>query len=69
MKSNHLKRFQRLGENLKAKIDELNAQISQAQKGREELNEYIGKFLPWGNIRIEVVEIDSNERFQLLRND
>ncbi|MDB0050860.1 AAA family ATPase [Pseudomonadales bacterium] len=69
MKSNHLKRFQRLGENLKAKIDELNAQISQAQKGREEVNEYIGKFLPWGNIRIEVVEIDSNERFQLLRND
>lgn len=67
--STHLERYNQLGEKLKADIDELNAQISQAQKGSEELNSYIGKFLPWGNIRIGIVEIDSNERFQLLRND
>lgn len=67
--STHLERYKQLGEKLKAGIDELNAQISQAQKGREELNSYIGKFLPWGNIRIGIVEIESNERFQLLRND
>jgi len=47
---------------------ELQAQISQAQKGREELNSFIGRFLVGSNVSVSVTEVDGVERFQLLRD-
>ncbi|MDZ4349559.1 MAG: AAA family ATPase [Xanthomonadaceae bacterium] len=47
---------------------ELQAQISQAQKGREELNSFIGKFLIGSNVSVSVTQVDGAERFQLLRD-
>lgn len=46
----------------------LEAKISQAQKGREELNTYIGKFISGSSLVIEVVKDDDQERFLLTRN-
>jgi len=46
----------------------LEAKISQAQKGREELNIYIGKFISDSSLVIEVVKDDFQERFLLTRN-
>lgn len=50
-------------------ISEAQASISRAQKGREQINEYIEKFLGRDEIRIEVVEENEEERFVLLRNE
>ena len=47
---------------------ELQAQISQAQKGREELNAFIGRFLIGSNVAVSVTQVDGAERFQLLRD-
>jgi len=46
---------------------ELEATISQAQKGREELNGFIDKFLSGSNIAIEVTKVGESERFRLVR--
>ena len=46
----------------------LQAQISQAQKGREELNAILSKFLVSSNVSVSVTNIDGAERFQLLRD-
>lgn len=50
-------------------IAEAQASISRAQKGREQMNEYIEKFLGRDEIRIEVIEENGEERFVLLRNE
>ena len=42
---------------------------SQAQKGREELNGFIAKFLVGANFAVAVTSVDGTERFQLMRND
>ncbi|SDK76543.1 AAA family ATPase [Microbulbifer yueqingensis] len=65
--SNHKKKYRSIAENFKAEVQELQASISKAQKGREVLNEYISNFLGRDEIRIEVVEIDGYERFRLSR--
>ncbi len=64
----HLGVFESIGKRLKQENEQLEAEISHAQKGREELNGYIGKFLSGSNIEIEVIHVNGNERFQLVRN-
>ncbi|WP_350291891.1 AAA family ATPase [uncultured Croceitalea sp.] len=54
------------------KVEEIavaQASISKAQKGREQINEYIEKFLGRDEIKIEVIDENEEERFVLLRND
>ena len=65
--SSHKEKYRKIAENLKAEIQELQASISKAQKGREILNEYISDFLGRDEIRIDVVEIEGRERFRLSR--
>ncbi|MGS0535594.1 AAA family ATPase [Pseudoalteromonas sp. SaAl2] len=65
--SSHKEKYRNIAENLKAEIQELQASISKAQKGREIINEYISEFLGRDEIRIDVVEIDGYERFRLSR--
>ncbi len=50
-------------------IQQLEATISHAQRGREELNELLSKFLSDSALSIEVANIDGQERFRLIRND
>lgn len=65
--SSHKEKYRKIAKNLKAEIQELQASISKAQKGREILNEYISDFLGRDEIRIDVVEIEGRERFRLSR--
>lgn len=64
----HLEVYESIAKRLKLENQRLDAEISQAQKGREELNVYIGKFLSGSNIEINVVNVDGNDRFQLVRD-
>ncbi|MEX2411857.1 MAG: AAA family ATPase, partial [Candidatus Paceibacterota bacterium] len=50
-------------------ISELEAKISKAQLGKEQLNKYIERFLGRDEIKVDVVTIDENERFILQRNE
>lgn len=65
--SSHKEKYRKIAENLKTEIQELQASISKAQKGREILNEYISDFLGRDEISIDVVEIEGYERFRLSR--
>ena len=60
--------FEASGKGLTRRNVKLAAEISHAQKGREELNQFIDKFLSGSNLAIEVVTIDGQERFRLVRN-
>ncbi|MEX2410881.1 MAG: AAA family ATPase [Candidatus Paceibacterota bacterium] len=51
------------------KISELEAKISKAQLGKNELNKYIQRFLGRKEIQVDILKIDENERFILKRND
>ena len=66
---NHREKYQQIGEKLSSEIKVLEAQISEAQKGREELNQYITKFLNGLHIHIDVIKKGSQERFILMRGD
>lgn len=61
--------YEQAGNRIAARNNQLHAQISQAQKGREELNDFIAKFLVDANFDVAVTTIDGTERFQLMRND
>ncbi len=52
---------------LETEIQQIEAQISNAQKGREKLNEYIHSFLGHEEIEIVVEDDGGNERFILKR--
>lgn len=52
----------------KAKLN-LEAKISQAQKGREEINRRIETLLGSDSIQIAVTKVDGEERFKLVRRD
>lgn len=54
---------------LTSDIDILEAEISQAQKGREQINAYISQFLGRDEIRVEVVKEDGKDRFTLKREN
>jgi wobble nucleotide-excising tRNase len=65
----HKSWYEQAGNRITARNNELHAQISQAQKGREELNDFIAKFLVDANFAVAVTTVDGTERFQLMRND
>lgn len=54
---------------LDTEILQIDAQISNAQKGREKLNEYIHSFLGREEIRVEVQKDGENDRFTLKRDN
>lgn len=60
--------YERTGNALKSNINVLEQTINKAQKGRAELNHLIERFLSDSKIRIEVVDVDGNDRFILKRN-
>lgn len=64
----HKEWYATTGKQISNRNKELLAQISQAQKGREELNSFIGRFLVGSNVSVSVTEADGIERFQLLRD-
>ena len=47
----------------------LEAKISDAQKGKEDLNTYISRFLSGSRVKIQVVKIDKQERFCIVRGN
>lgn len=59
--------YESSGRRLTQENARLEATISHAQKGREELNQFIDKFLSGSNITIEVLKIGDQERFRLTR--
>lgn len=63
----HLNTYQKAAESLKNTKAALEAQINQAQHGREYLNELISNLLGTGALQIQVVMDGANERFQLVR--
>jgi len=62
-------KFNTLFSNYTTEIQELEAEISQAQKGREQINEYIEKFLGRNEIQVEVIKEGDKERFTLKREN
>mgnify|MGYP003145168810 CR=1 FL=1 len=65
----HKSWFEHTGKRISARNAELQAQISQAQKGREELNRFIAKFMVGSNVSVSVMDFEGAERFQLLRDE
>lgn len=63
----HKSWYERTALELRNRNKDLEAQISQAQKGREELNAFIEKFLSGSNVFVDVVKVGDAERFRLLR--
>lgn len=73
-KENKIQIYEKRKENLgvtyigfKKDIETLEAEISQAQKGREKINEFIKKFLGRDEISVQVIKEDGKERFTLKR--
>ena len=64
-----LEKLTKLGEEIdKAKLDQ-EAKISQAQKGREEINRRIETLLGSDSVQIAVTKVAGEERFKLVRRD
>lgn len=64
-----VQKLNQLGEKIdKAKL-ELEAKISQAQKGREEINRRIESLLGSDSVQIAVTKVGGEERFKLVRRD
>lgn len=64
----HKSWYEQAGNRISARNAVLQTQISQAQKGREELNVFLAKFLVGSNVSVSVTNVDDAERFQLLRD-
>ncbi|MBN1378321.1 MAG: AAA family ATPase [Gammaproteobacteria bacterium] len=64
----HRSWYEKAGKAIARKNAELEAKISQAQKGREELNVFINKFLVGSNVSVDVISVDGTERFRLIRD-
>ena len=64
-----LNRFNRLSADVRAEILRLKAIISQAQRGREEINKRLECRLGGRSVKIDVTLIDGEERFQLARRN
>lgn len=52
---------------LNGEVNRLNALISRAQKGREEINARIESLLGSESVQISVIDVSGQERFQLIR--
>lgn len=61
--------FISLQSTLEREINDLEATISKAHKGKEKLNEFIQKFLGREEIKVVIVKEGDKERFRLKRND
>lgn len=68
MLESHKDWYEKTGKQISDRNEELQAQISHAQKGREELNDFLGKFLVGSNVSVAVTDVGGAERFQLLRD-
>jgi wobble nucleotide-excising tRNase len=55
--------------NISSAIADLKALISQAQRGREEINEMIERLLGGDSVQISVTNVGGQERFQLIRKN
>lgn len=64
----HKSWYEQSGKRIAARNAVLQAQISQAQKGGEELNAFLAKFLVGSNVSVSVTNVDGAERFQLVRD-
>lgn len=65
----HKKKFDWCAEQLIDQIQKLNAIISQAQRGREEINKRIENLLGSESVQIVVVKSGDQEHFQLVRRN
>lgn len=63
----HQKRYENIANQMKSKVQALQATINRAQKGREKLNDRIAGLLGSECIQISVVQIAGEDRFQLTR--
>lgn len=64
-----VQKLSQLGERIETAKLELEAKISQAQKGREEINRRIESLLGSNCVQIAVTKVGSEERFKLVRRD
>lgn len=64
----HIVKYQNIRSSLEKNNKDLEAAISKAQKGREEINKFITRFLGRDEISIEVTSEIAGERFRLTRN-
>ena len=67
--NNRVSSFELKIKELNTDIKLIEAEISNAQKGREKINEFIHSFLGREEINIEVINENGNEFFTLKRND
>lgn len=63
------RKYHAVDQALRAKIQDLKALVSQAQLGREEINNRIEGLLGANSVQITVVKHGTEERFQLVRRD
>lgn len=63
----HRQRYQIFGEHINDVVANLEAKINQAQKGRKEINAHIANLFGESALRIEVVTVGQNDRFQIMR--
>jgi len=63
------KKYNWCSEQLDKEIRRLKAIISQAQRGREEINKRIETLLGSESVQISVIKVGDQERFQLVRRD
>ena len=63
------KKYNWCSEQLDTEIRRLKAIISQAQRGREEINKQIETLLGSESVQIAVIKVGDQERFQLIRRD
>jgi len=64
----HKNVYSRCTRNIESHLEDLVARISNAQKGKDELNQLLAIFLSGSNIEIEVINTEDGERFRLTRN-
>jgi wobble nucleotide-excising tRNase len=64
----HQERYKSIGLSVSEKISSLEAKISHAQKGKEEINSRLVELFGENSIQIEISKIGKNERFFLARN-
>lgn len=65
----HKDQFGRFGNAIQTEILRLKAVISQAQRGREDINQRLESLLGSQSVQINVITIRDQERFQLIRRD
>jgi wobble nucleotide-excising tRNase len=65
----HRTKYLNCAERLRAEVGRLKAIISQAQRGREEINKRIQTLLGSNSVQIAIVKIGDEERFQLVRRN